>query len=375
MPNPHALLSASSSHRWLACPPSALLSAEYEETNSEFAKQGSEAHQLCEYKLKKRLGLEAEDPTPKLSFYDEEMEECAEDYVQYVQETLSAIKECCSDPIVLIEQRLDFSRWVPKGFGTGDCIIIADGTAYVIDFKYGLGLIVEAERNPQMMCYALGALHLFDGIYDIDTVSMSIFQPRRENVSVYTLEKEELLDWAESTLAPTAQLAAKGEGEFLAGEHCRFCKVKAVCRKRAEHNLQLASYDFEMPKTLSDTEIECILGKIDDLVAWAGDVKDYALEQALRGKDWKDWKLVEGRSVRKYANEDKVAETVQEAGFDPYEQKILGITAMTKLLGKKRFEELLQGLIVKPQGKPTLAPMSDKRPSLNTINTDFMEEN
>lgn len=188
-------------------------------------------------------------------------------YAQYVMEQLSVAKEKCKDPIVLIEQRLDFSKWVPQGFGTGDCVIVADETLTVIDFKYGVGILVEAENNPQMMCYALGALQLFDSIYDIDSVTMTIFQPRRDSVSTYTISKEELLKWADEVLAPTAQLAAKGEGEYKAGDHCQFCKVKATCRKRAEYNLELARYDFEMPSTLNDDEIEAILAKADALVS------------------------------------------------------------------------------------------------------------
>ena len=225
-----------------------------------------------------------------------------------------------------------------------------------------------------MMCYALGALALFDGIYDIDTVSMTIFQPRRENVSTYTISKDELLTWAKEVLAPTAQLAAKGEGEYCAGEHCQFCKVKATCRKRAEHNLELARYDFEPPANLEDAEIEAILARADELVSWAGDVKEFALQAALQGKQWLDWKVVEGRSNRKYTNDDAVAQTVKDAGYDPYEHKVLGITAMTKLLGKGKFEELLGSLTYKPQGKPTLVPITDKRPILNTAAEDFKED-
>ena len=374
MPDKHALLSASSSHRWLACPPSALLCAKEPDVAGEYAKEGTEAHSLCEYKLHLALGEKAQDPTDGLAHFNEEMADCTDMYVRYVMETLAKVRETCKDPLVLIEQRLDFSKWVPNGFGTGDCLIASDGTLYVIDFKYGVGVLVEAKRNPQMMCYALGALTLFDGIYDIEKVSMTIFQPRREHVSIYELTKEELLSWSETVLAPTARLAAKGEGDFRAGPHCRFCKVKANCRKRAEYNLALAQYDFAMPEKLTDAEIESVLSKADELSAWAGDVKEYALQQALSGKEWKTWKVVEGRSVRKYANETQVAETVAGAGYDPYERKVLGITAMTMLLGKEKFEELLGGLIQKPQGKPTLVPMSDKRPAMHTAVNDFKEE-
>lgn len=216
-------------------------------------------------------------------------------------------------------------------------------------------------------------MELFDAIYDIDAVSMTIYQPRRENVSTYTMGKADLLKWAAETLVPIAKLAYAGEGEFQAGSHCQFCKAKAVCRKRAEYNLELARYDFEMPATLEDAEIEAILAKVDELTAWAADIKDYALQAAVSGKEWNGWKLVEGRSNRRYIDEDAVAEAVTQAGFDPYEQKLLGITAMTSVLGKKRFEEILGGLVEKPQGKPTLVPESDKRPAMNTAKQDFSE--
>ena len=242
----HALLSASSSHRWLNCPPSARLCEKYEDTGSEYAQEGTDAHSLCEYKLKQALGMDAADPTENLSFYNEEMEQCALDYAAYVLELVEDAKKTCKDPVVLIEQRLDFSRFVKDGFGTGDCVIIADGTLDIVDYKHGKGVEVSAVENPQMMLYALGALELFDGIYDIDTVRMTIFQPRRENVSVSVMAKDDLLQWACNDLTYKAKLAYEGDGEFACGDWCRFCKAKAVCRKRAEYNLELAKYDFEM---------------------------------------------------------------------------------------------------------------------------------
>lgn len=371
----HALLSASSSHRWLACPPSARLCEQYEDHGSEYAAEGTAAHALCEYKLKKALGMDAADPTENLSYYNEEMEQCAGDYASYVLELLSEVREICSDPIVLIEQRLDYSRFVESGFGTGDCVIIADGTLYVIDYKHGKGVEVSAIGNPQMQCYAIGALELFDGIYDINAVCMTIYQPRKENISVFTMGKDELYTWAETVMAPTAKLAYEGNGEFCAGEHYRFCKAKAVCRKRAEYKLELARYDFEMPASLEDVEIEAILCKLDDLITWASDVKEYALQQAVSGKVWNGWKLVEGRSNRRYISEPAVAEIVTKAGYDPYEHKVLGITAMQKMLGRSRFDELLSGYLEKPQGKPTLVPESDKRLAMTTIKDDFKEDN
>ena len=361
----HALLSASSSHRWLNCPPSARLCENYEDKGSEYAQEGTDAHSLCEHKLKLALGMESVDPTENLSFYNEEMEQCACDYAGYVMELVEEAKKICKDPVVLIEQRLDFSRFVAEGFGTGDCVIIADGTLYIVDYKHGKGVEVSAVENPQMMLYALGALELFDGIYDIDTVRMTIFQPRRENVSVCVMAKDDLLQWAYNDLMAKAKLAYEGGGEFACGDWCRFCKAKAACRKRAEYNLELAKYDFAMPDTLEDAEIAAILEKADELVTWAADVKEFALQQALGGVRYAGFKVVEGRSNRKYTDEDAVADTVKKAGYDPYEPKLLGITAMEKLLGKKQFAKLLSGLVEKPQGKPALVPESDKRQEMN----------
>lgn len=232
---------------------------------------------------------------------------------------------------------------------------------------------MSAEKNSQLSCYALGALDLFDGIYDIAQVSLTIYQPRRENVSTYTMSREELLAWAKTVLAPAAKLAYEGKGEFKAGDHCQFCKAKANCRKRAEYNLELARYDFEMPALLGDEEIAAILTKADELVSWAGDVKDYALQKALSGTKFTGFKVVEGRSNRKYTDEGAVAKAVEAAGYEPYEKKLLGITAMSQALGRKKFEELLGGLVYKPPGKPVLVPESDKRPAMNTAINDFKE--
>ncbi len=370
----HAVLSASSSDRWLHCPPSARLCETYEDKGSNYAVEGTDAHSLCEFKLRKALGQPAKDPTENLNFYNEEMEDCAAGYAAYVIEQVEAAKETCPDPVVLVEQRVDFSRWVKQGFGTADCLIIADGTLRVFDFKYGLGVLVSAEENPQMKCYALGALELFDDIYDIDDVTLHIYQPRRQNVSEWRIPKADLLTWAEEVLKPAADLAWDGKGEFSCGDWCRFCKAKNVCRARAEENLKLARHDFKLPPKLTDAEIEVILSKVDELVSWASDIKEYALQQALSGKEWHGFKLVEGRSVRKYTDEASVAKAVSDAGFDPYEKKLLGITAMQKMLGKNRFEELLTAYIEKPQGKPTLVPDSDKRPAMNTAKNDFMED-
>ena len=371
----HAVLSASSSERWLNCPPSARLCEAYEDKGSDYAAEGTDAHSLCEYKLRLALGMEATDPTEHLTWYNEEMLDCANGYASYILELVEAAKETCADPVVLIEQRVDFSRWVEQGFGTSDAIIISDGTLHVVDYKHGLGVLVDADNNPQMMCYSLGALELFDAIYDIDTVAMTVYQPRRQNVSTFEMSKDDLYRWAEEVLKPTAELAFAGDGNFLCGEWCGFCKARHECRARAEANLMLAQYDFKLPPLLEDTEIEVILSRADQLVSWVNDIKEYALQQAISGKEWTGFKLVEGRSNRRYTDEAAVTQAVTNAGFDPYERKLLGITAMQKLLGKSRFDELLSPYIEKPQGKPTLVPESDKRPVMNNAKTDFMEEN
>ena len=366
----HAVLSASSSARWLACPPSARLCAALPDTVTDYAREGTCAHELAEYKVQKLLGNRASNPTENLDFYDTEMEDCTDSYAQYIAELLATLQE----PMVLVEQRLDFSRYVPDGFGTGDCVIVADSVLTVIDFKYGKGVAVSADHNSQMMLYALGALELFDALYDIAEIRLVIFQPRIQNLSECTLPLSELLHWAETELKPKAALAARGEGEFSAGEHCRFCKRKATCRKRAEYNLQLARYDFAMPDKLTDTEIETILATADQLTAWVADVKEYALRQALSGKQWHGYKVVAGKSNRKYTNPAAVAAAVQAYGKNPYkEPELLGVTAMQQLLGRTQFEALLGSLTEKPQGKPTLVPYSDNRPEWSTAQEDLKD--
>ena len=375
----HAYLAASASERWLHCPPSAKLCAQEEDQGSEYARQGSDAHELCQYLLEKALGRQVNDPTENLTYYDQEMQEAAEGYASFVMEQVTEAKTRCPDPLICVEQTVDFSKWVPHGFGTADALIVADDLLYITDFKYGVGCLVSAggedgTGNSQLKCYALGALDTFGDLYDIKRVRLSIYQPRRENVDTFELSKAELLQWADDVLAPIAQLAYSGEGEFEAGDHCQFCRVKATCRKRAEYAMELAKYEFAEAPTLDESEIAAILPQIDTLVSWADDIKKYALNQALAGVRFPGYKLVEGRSNRKYADEAAVAKVVSEAGYDPYEQKLAGITEMTRRLGKKRFEELLNGLLIKPEGKPVLVPKSDDRVELNTAQNDFMEE-
>ena len=364
----HAVLSASGSHRWLNCTPSARLELEFENTGSEAAREGTAAHALCEHKLKRALHMRSRRP---VSDYDsDEMEECTDAYAEFVMEQYEAAKQVCEDPVVLIEQRLDFSCYVPDGFGTGDCLIISDDRLHIIDFKYGMGVLVEAEDNPQMKLYALGALAVYDALYDIREVSMTIFQPRRENVSTWTVSVEDLKAWAENELKPRAKMAYDGEGEYLPGEWCTFCRAAVRCRARAEEKLKLAQTEFRMPPLLTDAEIEDILAVLPDLTKWANEIAAYALDAALNnGKEWNGFKVVEGRSVRKYRDEAAVAEAAKEAGYkDIYRQSLIPLTEMQRLMGKDKFEEILGGLIYKAPGKPTLVPKSDKRPAVNVTN-------
>ena len=364
----HAVLSASGSHRWLNCTPSARLELEFENTGSEAAREGTAAHALCEHKLKRALHIRSRRP---VSDYDsDEMEECTDAYAEFVMEQYEAAKQVCKDPVVLIEQRLDFSCYVPDGFGTGDCLIISDDRLHIIDFKYGMGVLVEAEDNPQMKLYALGALAVYDALYDIREVSMTIFQPRRENVSTWTVSVEDLKAWAENELKPRAKMAYDGEGEYLPGEWCTFCRAAVRCRARAEEKLRLAQTEFRMPPLLTDAEIEEILAVLPDLTKWANEIAAYALDAALNhGKEWNGFKVVDGRSVRKYRDEAAVAEAAKEAGYkDIYRQSLIPLTEMQRLMGKDKFEEILGGLITKAPGRPTLVPKSDKRPAMNVSN-------
>ena len=360
----HALLSPSAAHRWMNCPPSACLEREFPSSSSEVAAEGTAAHALCEHKLRKLLKLRSK--RPHSDFEDDEMDRCSDDYVSFVQEQMGEIPS----PMVLVEQRLDLTRYVPEAFGTADCIIVGGDRLHIVDFKYGMGVLVEAEHNPQMMLYALGALELLDGIYDIQKISVSIFQPRRENVCTWSLPKEELLRWARDDLVEKARLAYAGEGEYCAGEWCTFCRASVRCRARAEEKLRLAKEEFKYPPLITDEEIEDVLGEIPELIKWANAILAYATDAAVNhGKEWTGFKIVEGRSVRRYKDEDAVAREAESAGYtDIFDRKLISRPQMEKLMGKKAFTDILGGLIEKPPGKPTLVPLSDKRPAIHTGN-------
>lgn len=366
-PNDHALLSASSSHRWLNCNPSARLEREFADRETTAAAEGTAAHALAEHKLKRRLKLRSERPVSP--FDTEEMEICTDDYADFVMEQVTKERRRDPDTQVFIEQRLDFSCYVPEGFGTGDCLIVSKGRLHIIDLKYGMGLLVDSEENPQMKLYALAALTQYEEQYQIKKVKLTIFQPRRENVSTWETSVAKLKKWATKDLVPKAQRAFKGEGEYCPGEWCIFCKAAVKCRARAEDKLRLAQSEFKMPPLLTDAEIEDVLAKLPDIKKWADEIQEYALAKALAGKEWAGFKLVEGRSVRKFTDERAVVKAANAAGYhDIYKQTLISLTEMEKLMGKAEFSKVLGALVTKPQGKPTLVPDTDKRQAITVSN-------
>lgn len=374
-PNTHAFLPPSSADRWMHCTRSARLEQEFGEKESDAAAEGTAAHALCEHKVKK--ALKQRSIRPVSSYDSDEMEELADAYRDYVLEQLMLERQSCPDVQIFIETRLDLTAYVPGSFGTCDCLIVSDSKLRIIDFKYGQGVLVEAEGNPQMKLYALGALDIYDGLYDFKEVAMTIFQPRRDNVSTYTESVEVLRKWAEEELKPKAKLANAGEGEFCSGDWCLFCKAAVKCRARAQAKLELAKQEFSLPPTLTDEEIADILPKLPDLTKWANDIMAYATDAALNhGKQWKGFKVVEGRSVRRYSDEDAVIKAAKASGYtDIFKTSLITLTEMEKLMGKKKFNEILGGLIIKPPGRPALVPDTDKRTAItgNDPKTEFTE--
>lgn len=376
-PEVHSVLGASAADRWMNCTPSAQLTAGMEDETTTFAAEGTAAHALCEWKVRKALKMRA-GRRPTSDYWTDEMEEFTDDYRDFIMDLVGQAKLTCKDPVTLIEQHLDFSCYVPDGFGTGDFLLVADRELNVVDFKYGRGVAVYADHNPQMMLYALGALNLFDCLYDIEQVTMTIFQPRLSSISTWTISAEELYKWAEEVLKPKAELAAKGEGEFISGSWCRFCKARNTCRARAESFLELAKMEFQPPALLSDEEVAEVMEKADELSKWASDVMAYAQAEAIEnGKHWNGYKLVEGRSTRRFIDEKKVEEAAKGAGYtDIYNKSLITLTAFEKLMGKDTFKEVLGSYVTKPAGKLTLVPVSDKRPevTVNTVNDEFQED-
>ncbi|QIU87377.1 DUF2800 domain-containing protein [Trueperella pyogenes] len=371
-PAAHATLSASGAHRWITCTPSALieaaLRAEHGDASSPAAEQGTVAHALAEWKIR-RLDHRLRDDAgerPVSPLIDEEMEEHTSDYATFILERASQAQADDPSFVMAVEQRLDFSHLVPGGFGTADCIIIAGNRIEVIDFKYGQGVLVEAEENPQLMLYGHGALHAFGSLYDLAEVQLTIVQPRRQSISTWSLSTNDLERWGREVVVPAAALAAQGKGEFRPGSWCQFCRIAPTCRARAEKNLEVAKHEFAPPAELTAEEIAEVLERLPQLKSWAADVEAHALSLAVnQGHSFPGFKLVEGRSIRKYTDETAVADACAAAGVDDvFDHKLKTITALEKQLGKKRFAELVGHLVHKPAGKPALVPISDKRPAL-----------
>lgn len=372
----HAILSASSSKRWLSCPPSARLERKFPDKAGEAAREGTLAHALAEIGIKHWLG-ELSDAAAKKQraqieaddLYNPDMADYVQEYVDICIEKITA-----AAGTALVEEKLNFGRWVKDGFGTGDMVIIGNGVLEIVDLKYGKGVPVSAESNTQMQLYALGAIDQYGYIYDFDHVRMSIFQPRNGGLSTQLMSVAELLAWGKS-IKPIAELAYKGKGEFKAGNHCRFCRAAAQCKALSEYNMEIAKLEFRDADLLTDDEVSFVLEHVDGLVRYAEKIKTFALEEALNGHRWPGFKVVEGRSNRKITDEAAAAKILRGAGYSddaiykPLE--IQTITALEKLITKKKFGELLGSVVEKPPGKPTLVPEEDKRPEYDPVQSEF----
>lgn len=359
----HAVLSASAADRWMHCPPSARLAERYPQTSSSYAEEGTRAHEIAEQCLRA-----FKDGMPEPVYHGDDLRIRAElqSYIDWIVETYNEYKDKSPDTLMLLETRVDFSSVVPDGFGTGDVIIISGSTLHIIDLKFGKGVPVEAALNPQLMLYALGALNLFEDLYDINLVRMTINQPRLDHISTSFASAAEIRYWGDHKVAPVAKQAYEGKGEFACGDWCRWCPVKN-CKHRASVNQKLIE-DHPDPAVLNKKDLSAILQQLDQVKAWMETLKTYATDQILQGSEIPGWKLVEGRSLRKYIDEDKVAAKLKSEGYAEatiYEKVLLGITKMEKAIGKKLFADLLGDLVVKPAGAPTLAPESDKRKPYN----------
>lgn len=379
MPDTHAMLSASSAHRWLECTPSAKLESTMPDETSPYAQEGTRAHEICEAKLRKFIGeipFNAPEPEP----LDKDMAAHTDAYRDLVEEEFNVLQaESADDVMVLIEQQLKFDDYVPEGFGTADVVLVGDRTLEVIDFKYGKGVYIDAVENPQLRLYALGAYIALSPIYDFEKIRTKVHQPRLNSVTYEELTVQELLDWADAIVKPRAERAYRGEGEYKIGPHCRFCKAGSVCRARAEEAFKVIEQsEAGQPPTLSDDEIEAVLGKLDDTERWINAIREYAQSKAARGeRKWRGFKLVEARTQRKISDPIEASLRLERLGFDQEDitnTKLKGITELERLVGKDRFATVLADLIVKPEGAPVLVDMSDKRPAINPISDAFKEE-
>ena len=367
----HALLSASSAHRWLECPPSAVANEAYPDQDTTFAHEGTLAHEVAEY-MARNGQYSRKDAKAGVTV---EMVECAKEYADYIEEQKKS-----NDAIVLLEQRVDFSPWVPDGFGTCDCIIIQADTLTIIDYKYGQGVMVSATDNPQMKLYALGAMNDYGIAMDVKKVELHIFQPRLNNISTHSLTVEELMDWAEKTVKPTAEKAIKGKGQYAPGEHCRFCQHGGKCRaltKLCTEYLDTHGLRVALP-VLAPHEVADVLRMEPMVTLWLKKVKEQAMSTLMNGGELPGYKLVEGRlGIRKWRSDQAVLDLLKGAGYreeEITETKVLSPAQMDKAIGKKKAAELLEEYIERAPGAPTIAPITDNRPAYDRLaeaQTDF----
>lgn len=367
----HALLSASGATRWLNCHPSARLEEKMPNKETSYAAEGTLAHefadlglqvaskQLTPAKYKKAVAKLEKDP-----LFSPEMHEEVQKYIDYAMAEYKAAKKATKDALLLIEAKVDLTAYIEDGFGTCDNIIIADGVMEVNDLKYGKGVRVDAEENSQLKLYALGALHAHELSYDIHTIKCTIVQPRLDHISSWLVSADDLREWGENVVKPGAVKAYAGDGVQKAGTWCKWCKAKARCATLASQNMKVTAHDFKDPHLMTDAQLLHVYKMFGQISDWIGAVSDYIKAEALRGKKWKGYKLVEGRSNRAWSDTVKVEELLLDEGYDPDQiltSKLNGIGKLEKLLGKPAFNSLLGNLVVKPAGNPTLVPDSDKR--------------
>lgn len=383
-----AILSPSSAYRWIECTPSAMLETKFRESGADkgsvSAEEGTLAHHLAATRLRlwqgeitKRKHNSEFRKAEKHERYSEDMPAYVDQYVEYVQETFAEVQAKDPNAVILIEEKLDFSHILERGFGVGDTVIIGNGILIVIDFKYGQGQEVSAENNPQLNLYALGAINEYESFYEFSKIKAVIYQPRMENYSETETTEAELKEWAKQTLIPAAEKAIDGKGVQKQGEHCRFCNVRGTCATLAAANIKLARHDFKDPHLLSNEQLLDVFKQLPMLLFWAKGVEKHMETSALAGKTWPGYKLVEKKTNRKWVDAEKVGALLTELGYAPEkftDSKIKGLTAIEQLLGKPDFNKTLSEHITKPVGLPTLVPESDKRPAITNAENDFNDD-
>lgn len=392
MPDVHALLSASSSKQWLHCPPSVRLQENFPNESSVYAEEGTFAHEICEYKVRKYLHERVKRPQSE-EFDTEEIEQITDVYAEFVISIIEQMRENGCEPLAFVEERVDYSHIAPSGFGTADMLIIGKdengkGLLHVCDFKTGKGVFVDADHNSQMMLYAIGALAAYGFLYDIEIVRMSIIQPRLDNISTFECSRQELEDWGES-IKPIAKLAYEGKGEQHPGDWCRFCRAKPVCKACADEALALCREDFldldagafddtaeesdmtapyeadtqtavfKQPGLIPISELAEILPTLNRISSWIEAVFAFVSSEAINhGVPIPGYKVVEGRSKRVFTDTKAVVDTAVQNGYtDLYKQSLITLTEFEKMMGKKKFNELLGEYVAKPPGKLALVPV------------------